>query len=80
MRADELLPWVRATPFVPFRIRMNSGRTFDIRHPEMVRVGRSTVHIFTVGNTPSEEPYEQFEMISLLLIEGVSPLQATAQA
>jgi len=33
----KFLATCKAQPFRPFRIRMNSGRTFDIRHPEMVR-------------------------------------------
>jgi len=75
MRPDELLTWVRTVPFVPFRIRMNSGRTFDIRHPEMLRVGRSIIHVFFVEGDPSA-PYERFEMLGLLLIENVAPIDS----
>jgi hypothetical protein len=35
MRPDDLLAWVHAAPFQPFRICLNSGRTYEIRHPEM---------------------------------------------
>ena len=56
MRAEDLLTWNRATPFVPYRIRLNSGRTFDIRHPEMVKVGRTTMHIFSFIGDPVD-PY-----------------------
>lgn len=75
MRADDLLTWTRATPFVPFRIRLNSGRTFDIRHPEMLRVGRSALNIYTFGAQP-EDPFERMEMVSLVLVESVEPLEA----
>ncbi|MBI1832189.1 MAG: hypothetical protein HYR84_12160 [Planctomycetes bacterium] len=74
MRPDDLLAWVRATPFAPFRIRLNSGRTFEIRHPEMVRVGRSSANIFTFAGE-ALDPYERMEMVSLLLIESVEPLE-----
>ena len=30
-----------------FRITMNSGRTFDVRQPEMVRLLRTTLLLFT---------------------------------
>lgn len=79
MRADDLLAWNRATPFTPYRIRMNSGRTFDIRHPEMVTVGRSAVNIYTFLGGPTE-PYERMEIISLVLIEAVEPLQSQTPA
>ncbi len=73
MRADDLLAWNRATPLVPYRIRLNSGRTFDMRHPEMVRVGRTTVNIFTFAGDPAD-PYERMETISLVLIESIEPI------
>ncbi len=75
MRPNELLTWTRATPFVPFRIRMNSGRTIEIRHPEMLRVGRSTVNIYTFAGEPAD-PYEHMEMVSLVLIESIEALEA----
>jgi hypothetical protein len=39
MTSADLLTWVRPAPFQPFRIRLNSGREYEIRHPEMLRVG-----------------------------------------
>ena len=79
MRPDDLLDWTRATPFVPFRIRLNSGRTFDIRHPEMLRVGRSTLHVYTFIGEPTD-PYERVDMISLVLIESVEAIEAARLA
>ena len=76
MTAQELLDYVQAQPFRPFRIRMNSGRTFDIRHPEVVRVGRRDLLIFTfVSDTPNV--YDRWESVSLLLIESVAPLETS---
>ena len=79
MRAEDLLYWVRTVPFVPFRIRLNSGRTFDIRHPEMVKVGRSIVNIFSYSGEPSD-PFERMEMVGLLLIESIQPLETPSAA
>ena len=53
---------------------MNSGRRFDIRHPEMVRVGKRDLLIFTfVSDSP--EVYDRWENISLALIESIAPLE-----
>ncbi|MGL4464816.1 MAG: hypothetical protein ACRC1K_21900 [Planctomycetia bacterium] len=79
MRPDDLLVWSRAVPFVPFRLRLNSGRTYDIRHPEMLRVGRSAVNIYTFAGEPTD-PYERMEMASLVLIESIEPLEVTRSA
>jgi hypothetical protein len=75
MRAEDLLTWVRAAPFVPFRLRLNSGRTFDIRHPEMLRVGRTTANVYSFAGEPAD-PYEKTEMTSLVLIESIEPIEA----
>jgi hypothetical protein len=73
MRPEDVLTWVRAVPFQPFRICLNSGKTYEIRHPEMLRVGRSTVNVFSFVGEPSD-PYERLEMVSLLLIERIEPI------
>jgi hypothetical protein len=76
MSPQEILNYVQAQPFRPFRIRMNSGRTCEIRHPEMVRVGRRDVLIFTfVSDTLNV--YDRWENVALLLIESLSPLEAS---
>jgi len=41
MRAEDLLAMLRRRPFVPFRIHMTDGQTYDIVHPEAVLVLRS---------------------------------------
>jgi hypothetical protein len=75
MTPQEILNYVQARPFRPFRIRMNSRRTYDVRHPEMVKVGRRDILIFTfVSETP--EIYDRWDNVSLLLIESISPLEA----
>ena len=73
MRPDALLAWGHAAPFQPFRICLNSGRTYEIRHPEMLRVGRSTINVYSFEGEPTD-PYETVEMVSLLLIERIEPL------
>jgi hypothetical protein len=79
MRPDGILEWVKAAPFRPFRICLNSGRTFDIRRPKMIKVGRSTIDIFEYA---SEERYiyDQRQMVGLLLIERIEPLTTQTAA
>ncbi len=45
MTFKKLGDYVTAEPFRPFRIKMASGQSFDIRHPEMILVGRSSVRV-----------------------------------
>ena len=79
MTPQSVLGYVKAEPFRPFRIHMASGRTFDIRHPEMLRVGRSSVNVYSFAGEPAD-PYERMEMVSLLLIEAIEPLEAARPA
>ncbi len=75
----DILTYVKAEPFVPFTIRLTSGRTYDIRHPEMIRVGRNTLIVFTyVSNNP--DVFDRWETVSLLLIENVSHTQPSPAA
>ncbi len=72
MRAEDLQVWTRAVPFIPFRLVTNSGRVYEIRHPEMIRVGRTTAFVFFPDDPAI--PFERVEMISLVLIERAEPV------
>jgi hypothetical protein len=75
MSPQEFLKYVIAEPFRPFRIRMNSGRTFDIRHPEMIRVTKHALVVFS-SVSDSLDVYDDWESVSPLLVESVSFMEA----
>lgn len=66
--------FVFAEPFRPFRIHMASGRTFDIRHPEMIAVSRSSVTVYASPEGDGEQP-ERWQKVSLMLMESIEPLE-----
>jgi hypothetical protein len=73
MTYRKLGEYVAAEPFRPFRIRMASGQSFDIRHPERILVGRTSARIHTAsGSETSEKWHDAF----MLLMETVEPLDA----
>ena len=45
MRPEEFLKLMRRTPFVPLRVHMSDGSTYDIKHPEFAAVGRTSLII-----------------------------------
>jgi hypothetical protein len=71
---QRLARYVGAEPFRPFRISMASGQVFEIRHPEMISVGRSTAHIYTYLSDEPEQSSQREHEVSLLLMESVEPL------
>ena len=75
MTPRTVLDYVKAEPFHPFRIHMASGRKYDVRHPEMIKVLKSYVLIFSAGDEAEEIP-ERAESVSLMLTESISLLES----
>jgi hypothetical protein len=57
---------------------INSGKTYEVRHPELVKVGRDFIVVFR-ANAP-DAPVESFDTVSLLLIEHIEHMEAQATA
>ena len=72
---SQIQSYLKAAPFRPFCLRMASGATFEIRHPEMAKLGRSFVLVFSYA--PEDQSLiEKWETVSLMLIESVSHLDS----
>jgi hypothetical protein len=63
----------------PFRLHMASGRRFDIGHPEIIRVGRSSVTVYARPDGDSSQS-ERWQKVSLMLLESVEPLDSRSAA
>jgi len=59
-------------PFQPFRLVMSSGRTYDVRHPEMAMLTRTDL-LVGVGEIENNVPAE-FDICSLLHVTAIEPL------
>ncbi len=77
MRAEEFSRLVRRRPFVPFRIHLTDGKTYDITHPELVMVLRSRIDI-GVAPDPATGVLERVEFCSLLHVVRVEDLPAAS--
>ena len=69
-----MIDLVTAEPFRPFRIHMASGATFDVGHPEMIKVGRSSLTVHLVSENGDDQP-DQWREVSLMLLEFIEPLE-----
>jgi hypothetical protein len=76
MQPQIVLGYVKAEPFRAFRIHLASGRTFDIRHPEMIKVLRNNLLIFKATGDSPDLP-DEWETVSLMLTESISHLEAS---
>ena len=79
MTADAVFARLRRRPFVPFRLILTSGTTYDVLHPEMLFVTKSglTVAIYDRGQpaSPDEIPTRE-ALVSFLHIAATEDLPA----
>ena len=75
-----MLEFVTAEPFRAFRLHMASGRTFEIGHPEMIKVGRSSVTVYARPSDEETEQPERWQEVSLMLLESAEPLETKSSA
>lgn len=73
MRPEELRELLNAQPFVPLRIHMTDGKTFDLKHLDFVLVLRSRVDI-GIGQNSENGILDRVEHCSLLHIVRVEEL------
>ena len=79
MTLRKVVEYVSAEPFQPFRVKMASGQAYEIRHPEMILVGRTSVRVYTNTSSDPDKP-PHWHDVSLLLMETLEPLEAKSAA
>lgn len=84
MTADAVFARLRRRPFVPFRLILSSGTTYDIMHPEMLIVSKVglTVAVYDRGQQPEPDEIPSHEaLVSYLHVAATEDLpQRTASA
>ena len=78
MRATELTELVRRRPFVPFRLHLTTGQSYDIRHPDFLWVRRQCIDLVT-NSDPKTGVIDNTERISLLHIVRIEDLETAKQ-
>lgn len=78
MRPEDLRKWLKREPFQPFRLTLTDGRTYDVVHPELAMVGRTSVTIGFPRSGDIEPIYERAVDISLLHIMQVEAVQTSS--
>jgi hypothetical protein len=70
MTQEELQQVARQQPFEPFRLVLTTGAAYDIRHPDLIMVGRRSA---TVGitNDPNGTAYDRTIKVDLLHVVAV---------
>jgi hypothetical protein len=73
MNHEELLDVSRRQPFLPFRLVLTTGEKYDIRHPDLIMVGRRSA-IVGVSNEPERTVYDRAIRVDLLHVVAIEEL------
>ena len=74
MTYEDLHTAARRQPFEPFRVVLTTGTTYDIRHPELIMVGRRAA-IIGITKKPSSIAYDTTVKVDLLPVVGIEDLR-----
>ena len=80
MRREEMLEALRARPFRPLRIYVSDGAAYEIRHPELVTVSRTSAYVGVPERDQAPPAVEKHCIVDLLHItrlEEIDTLTST---
>ena len=77
MAPEELRDALRQQPFNPFRLVMTDGAAFEIRHPDLLWVGKRSAMVGLTGQ-PGQTFYERAIQVDLLHVIRLEPLEAAS--
>jgi len=69
MSAEVIREFILRRPFEPFVIRMSSGESHEIRHPECVAVGKTRVFV----TYPDKDRLVQCALLHITSVESLQP-------
>ena len=71
MRPESLRDELHRQPFVPLRIYLADGKTYEIRHPEMAMVTSREVYVGREETSPGSGIARGLDLVSLLHVVRV---------
>jgi hypothetical protein len=79
MSAEELRDALKPQPFGPFRLIMTDGVGYEIRHPDLLWVGRRSAMIGLTGE-PAQTFYERAVQVDLRHVIRLEPIEPVESA
>ena len=77
MRQQEVQDVLRKEPFQPFRIHLSNGETYDVRHPELALLTRSSVHV--VVPSSDQKDTDRVVQCDLLHVAVMEPIDGASR-
>jgi len=83
MRPSEIMNLQRKRPFVPLRVHVSDGSSYDVRHPEMMLVTNTTIFIALpplADGVPERHVYcDPIHITRIEPIDGAKPKRSKGQ-
>ncbi|HZW32819.1 MAG TPA: hypothetical protein VFF52_19045 [Isosphaeraceae bacterium] len=76
MSGDQLQERARRQPFQPFRLILTTGATDDIRHPDLIMVGRRSA-VLGIAKNPEAARYDIATQVDLLQVVAFEAVPAS---
>jgi len=73
MTQEELQAAARRQPFEGFRLILTTGAKYDIRHPDLIMVGKRSA-VIGVTNEPNGSAYDRTIKVDLFHVVGIEDL------
>ena len=72
MNTEAVREWLLRAPFEPFLIKLSNGDTYEVRHPELLALGKNRAAVYNPEN-------DMFDFVSLLHINNIEMLRSSGQ-
>jgi hypothetical protein len=79
MNPEALATELDREPFIPLRLHLSDGRTFDIANPGLCHIARLALYVFRVGRRKTSLA-EDVEVISLRHIVSIETVEQPRSA
>lgn len=79
MSHEDLQARIQRRPFIPFRLILTEGTSYEIRHPELFMLGKRSA-VIGIAKDPEQNFYDASVMVDLLHIVRLEPLDTATPA
>jgi hypothetical protein len=80
MRPETLRDELHRQPFVPLRLYLTDGKTYDIRHPEMAMITSREIYVGREETAPGSGIAKECDLVSLLHVVRVEQAPFSASS
>jgi hypothetical protein len=79
MSLDEIEIWCKNNPFVPFRLTVTDGRSFDVTDASQIWPGKWNVLII-ISDPDHPDRYKAHATLALLHVTSIEPLELSTKS